>query len=288
MPARRPRPSGCCTTPVGPTALGRCDDGTTVTDWMEQERERGITIVSAAVTAELARSHHQHHRHPRPHRLHGRSAAQPARARRRRGGLRCGAGVEPQSETVWRQADRYSVPRICFVNKMDRPGADPSSARSTSIRERLGANPVAIQVPIGSEAGFPGVVDLLARARSIVWKDDPGVTRGPGEIPSRPERRKRPRAARAAWSSRSPRPTSELTGKVPRRRGDPTDELRAALRRATIAGQGHAGAVRLGAAQQGRAAGAGRRHRLSALAAGCAAGAGHQPGTTRRQTAAGR
>ena len=108
--------------------IGEVHEGAATMDFMEQEQERGITITSAATTAFLSgparRLPRQHHRHPRPRRLHHRGRALAARARRRGRRVRRVAGVEPQSETVWRQADKYGVPRICFVNKMDRVGAN--------------------------------------------------------------------------------------------------------------------------------------------------------------------
>src|SRR5574341_1854787 len=141
--------------------LGSVDEGNTVTDWMEQERERGITIVSAAITAEW-----------RGHRInlidtpgHIDFTAEVQRSLRVLDGgivvFDAVQGVEPQSETVWRQADRYSVPRICFVNKMDRVGASYERTLE-SIRDRLGANPLAMQIPMGFEAAFHGAVDLLS------------------------------------------------------------------------------------------------------------------------------
>src|SRR5512140_3502579 len=130
--------------------IGSVDEGTTVTDWMEQERERGITIVSAAVTAEW--KDYQINIIDTPGHIDFTAEVQRS-LRVLDGGIVVFdgvAGVEPQSETVWRQADRYGVPRICFINKMDRVGA--SYERSlASIKERLGANPVAMQLPIGSE-----------------------------------------------------------------------------------------------------------------------------------------
>lgn len=140
--------------------LGNVDDGTTVTDWMPQERERGITIVSAAVTAEW-----------KGHRLnlidtpgHIDFTAEVQRSLRVLDGgvvvFDSVQGVEPQSETVWRQADKYEVPRICFANKMDRVGASYERTID-SIRERLGANALQMQIAIGAEAGFTGVINLL-------------------------------------------------------------------------------------------------------------------------------
>ena len=151
--------------------LGNVDDGTTVTDWMAQERERGITIVSAAVTAEW-----------KGYRVnlidtpgHIDFTAEVQRSLRVLDGgvvvFDAVQGVEPQSETVWRQADRYQVPRICFANKMDRTGA---SYRRTieSIQQRLGANTLAMQIPIGEEAAFCGVINLLEE--EAVYFDDEG------------------------------------------------------------------------------------------------------------------
>jgi hypothetical protein len=124
MPARRPRPERILYYTGRSHKIGEVHDGAATMDFMEQEQERGITITSAATTCVLAKITHQHHRHAGPRRLHDRGRALDARARRRGRGVRRGAGVEPQSETVWRQADKYRVPRICFVNKMDRTGAD--------------------------------------------------------------------------------------------------------------------------------------------------------------------
>jgi len=161
--------------------LGSVDDGTTVTDWMEQERERGITIVSAAVSAEW--KGYQINIIDTPGHIDFTAEVQRS-LRVLDGGIvvfDAVQGVEPQSETVWRQADRYQVPRICFVNKMDRVGA--SFDRSIeSMRHRLGANVAAMQVPIGSEADFKGVVDLLTM-KAIVWDDSLGSDAVEAEIP---------------------------------------------------------------------------------------------------------
>jgi len=135
--------------------IGSVDAGTTVTDWMAQERERGITIVSAAITASWRE--HQVNLIDTP--AHIDFTAEVQRALRVLDGgivvFDAVHGVEPQSETVWRQADRFGVPRVCFVNKMDRLGADFGRAVEM-IRRRLGANAVALQLPMGAEAGFEG------------------------------------------------------------------------------------------------------------------------------------
>src|SRR5690554_2732360 len=140
--------------------IGSVDEGTTVTDWMVQERERGITIVSAAVSAEW--KGYQINLIDTPGHIDFTAEVQRS-LRVLDGGVvvfDAVQGVEPQSETVWRQADRYGVPRICFVNKMDRTGA--SYERTIEmVRTRLGANPVAVQLPIGAEANFKGLVDLM-------------------------------------------------------------------------------------------------------------------------------
>lgn len=161
--------------------IGNVDEGTTVTDWMAQERERGITIVSAAVTAEW--KNYQFNIIDTPGHIDFTAEVQRS-LRVLDGGIvvfDAVQGVEPQSETVWRQADRYLVPRICFINKMDRLGA--SFERSMqSIIDRLGANPIAMQIPIGEESNFLGVIDLL-EMKSIIWDDPDGREYSEGEIP---------------------------------------------------------------------------------------------------------
>ncbi|MEJ2209693.1 MAG: elongation factor G [Anaerolineae bacterium] len=161
--------------------MGNVDDGTTVTDWMEQERERGITITAAAVTCFWRDCQINIVDTPG----HIDFTAEVQRSLRVLDGgvvvFDAVAGVEPQSETVWRQADRYHVPRICFVNKMDRIGADFWHTVDM-IREQLAANPVAIQVPIGAEDGFRGGVDLLTM-QAVVYTDDLGSRQELGEIP---------------------------------------------------------------------------------------------------------
>ena len=150
--------------------IGEVHDGAATMDWMEQEQERGITITSAATTCFWD-----------DHRIniidtpgHVDFTIEVERSLRVLDGAVCCfdgvAGVEPQSETVWRQADRYKVPRICFCNKMDRMGAD-FDMNVQSIIDRLGANPLVLQMPIGKEADFVGVVDLV-KFKSVIWKDD--------------------------------------------------------------------------------------------------------------------
>ena len=150
--------------------IGEVHDGTAVMDWMAQEQERGITITSAATTCMW-----------RSHRIniidtpgHVDFTAEVERSLRVLDGavavFDAVGGVEPQSETVWRQADKYRVPRICFVNKMDRVGAD-FRRTVTQIREKLQANPVAIQLPLGAEDGFAGVIDLVAM-KAVRYRDE--------------------------------------------------------------------------------------------------------------------
>jgi len=156
--------------------MGEVHDGAAVMDWMEQEQERGITITSAATTCFWSGMEKQFPEH----RIniidtpgHVDFTIEVERSLRVLDGgvsLFCAVGgVESQSETVWRQADRYGVPRIAFVNKMDRPGADFFRVIQ-QLRDRLGANPVPIQIPIGAEDGFRGVVDLV-RMQAIYWDE---------------------------------------------------------------------------------------------------------------------
>jgi elongation factor G len=161
--------------------MGNVDDGTTVTDWMEQERERGITIQSAAITCFWRE--HQINIIDTPGHIDFTAEVQRS-LRVLDGGVvifDAVAGVEPQSETVWRQADRYSVPRICYVNKMDRTGADLWRTIEM-IEDRLSARPVAVQIPVGEESGFVGVVDLL-RMKALMYKDDLGADPQEADIP---------------------------------------------------------------------------------------------------------
>ncbi len=150
--------------------LGEVHDGTATMDWMEQEQERGITITSAATTC--AWNDHRINIIDTPG--HVDFTIEVERSLRVLDGavavFDSVAGVEPQSETVWRQADRYSVPRICFVNKMDRVGADFFRCVEM-MRDRLGAVPLVLQLPFGSEADFVGVIDLV-EMRAVRWKEE--------------------------------------------------------------------------------------------------------------------
>ncbi|MBV9601726.1 MAG: elongation factor G [Chloroflexi bacterium] len=161
--------------------IGEVHEGTATMDWMEQERERGITITAAATTAEW-----------KGHRIniidtpgHVDFTVEVERSLRVLDGgivvFDAVAGVEPQSETVWRQADKYRVPRICFVNKMDRTGA--SFTRTIDmIVERLGANPVPVQLPIGAESNYKGVVDLLNQ-KALIFGEKPNDPIQEGPVP---------------------------------------------------------------------------------------------------------
>ncbi|MCK4741641.1 MAG: elongation factor G [Anaerolineales bacterium] len=210
--------------------LGSVDDGTTVTDWMEQERERGITIVSAAVTA-----------HWRDYVInlidtpgHIDFTAEVQRSLRVLDGgvvvFDAVQGVEPQSETVWRQADLYRVPRICFVNKMDRVGA--SFERTIEmIRERLAANPIAVQMPVGEEAKFKGVVDLIEESL-ILWTDELGASRDVSDVPD--ELKQEVATRRQAMIEKIAETNESLTDKFIEGKEISPDELKTALRQAVL------------------------------------------------------
>jgi len=161
--------------------IGEVHEGAAVMDWMEQEQERGITITSAATTC--AWDDHVINIIDTPG--HVDFTVEVERSLRVLDGavavFDAVSGVEPQSETVWRQADKYGVPRICFINKMDRVGADFYAA-TESIVERLGGNPVAIQIPMGAESEFHGVIDLV-EMQAIVWHDEEGTQREIIDIP---------------------------------------------------------------------------------------------------------
>ncbi len=213
--------------------LGSVDEGTTVTDFMPQERERGITIQAAAITCTWR--DHQVNIIDTPGHIDFTAEVQRS-LRVLDGGVVVFdgvAGVEPQSETVWRQASRYGVPCIGFVNKMDRVGADYWRTIG-SIARRLGANPVAVQMPIGTESDFCGIVDLIEQ-RAILYcgeeHTDPAVVDVPEALQAEVARRREEMIEKLA----------ELDDDLAERYLEGEDlsaaELRAALRRATLAGQ---------------------------------------------------
>src|ERR1051325_1877426 len=211
--------------------IGEVHEGTAVMDWMEQEQERGITITSAATTCFW-----------RDIRIniidtpgHVDFTAEVERSLRVLDGA-CAVfdavhGVEPQSETVWRQADKYGVPRICFINKMDKTGADFEHAVDT-IRKRLNARPVAIQIPIGQESNFKGVIDLI-EMKSIVWNDETmGAEYETGEIPE--NLKKKAEAFHAQLVETVAEHDDELLHKFLEGENITPEELKKGLRNATI------------------------------------------------------
>jgi len=211
--------------------IGSVDDGTTVTDWMEQERERGITIVSAAVSAVW--KDYQINIIDTPGHIDFTAEVQRS-LRVLDGGIvifDAVQGVEPQSETVWRQADRYRVPRICFVNKMDRVGA--SFERTvTMVQERLGANPIPVQMPIGSESKFQGVIDLFTE-KAIYW--DEGLGEAPRITDAPPDLQPQISEMRDRMIEQIVEVDDELTLKYLEGEHISNEELKSALRKAVIA-----------------------------------------------------
>ncbi len=192
--------------------IGEVHDGAATMDWMEQEQERGITITSAATTTFW--KDHQINLIDTPG--HVDFTVEVERSLRVLDGAVAvfdgKEGVEPQSEQVWRQADKYDVPRICFVNKMDKVGADFYFSVQT-MEERLGANVIPIQLPIGSESEFEGIVDLV-EMNAKVWRGETklGETYDTIEIPADLQSR-RPMSTAPRCSKRSPRPTRRLLEK---------------------------------------------------------------------------
>ena len=163
--------------------IGEVHDGNATMDWMEQEQERGITITSAATTCNW--NDHRVNLIDTPG--HVDFTIEVERSLRVLDGavaiFDAVAGVEPQSETVWRQADKYQVPRICFVNKMDRVGADFDLCVRMMV-DRLGARPLVVQMPIGAESDFVGVIDLI-NMRAITWKEETlGAEYVHGDVPA--------------------------------------------------------------------------------------------------------
>jgi elongation factor G len=213
--------------------MGEVHDGTATMDHMVQEQERGITITSAATTAYW--KDHQINIIDTPGHIDFTAEVQRS-LRVLDGGVvvfDAVAGVEPQSETVWRQADQYGVPRICFVNKMDRVGAD-FERTVEMIKDRLKANPLPIQWPIGDESDFRGIVDLLTMEAAIWLEEDLGVKSVAAEIPD--DVLPSVLAARKRILENIVETDDELVVRYLDGDEITVDELRAALRRATIAG----------------------------------------------------
>jgi elongation factor G len=210
--------------------MGEVHDGTTTMDWMAQERERGITITAAATSCYWLG--HQVNIIDTPGHIDFTVEVQRS-LRVLDGGivvLDGVAGVEPQSETVWHQADRYSVPRICFINKMDRPGANFGHAIET-IRDRLGAEPVAVQIPLGAEDKFEGIVDLITD-KALVWADEMGTRQEEVDVPTHLEEetaRYRDVLLESLAEVDDAVATEYLDGK-----DIPVEEIRRALREATL------------------------------------------------------
>jgi elongation factor G len=213
--------------------MGSVDEGTTVTDWMEQERERGITITAAAVTCFW--KDHQINIVDTPGHIDFTAEVQRS-LRVLDGGVvvfDAMAGVEPQSETVWRQAQNFGVPLVAFINKMDRMGADFSRAVDT-MREKLSARPVAIQWPIGREEDFRGVVDLLDM-EAVVWSDELGAK--PEKVAIPPELEEEVHEARERAIERIVETDDELMMLYLEGEDVSPAQLREGLRKATLAGK---------------------------------------------------
>ncbi len=213
--------------------IGEVHEGTAVMDWMEQERERGITITSAATTTFWR--DHQINLIDTPGHIDFTAEVQRS-LRVLDGGIvvfDAVAGVQPQSETVWRQADRFAVPRLAFVNKMDRVGAN-FWRTVDMIVDRLGAHPVAIQLPIGSESNFQGVIDLIT-SEAIVYTDELGTQHESREIPE--EIKSEAADSRDHMVALIADNDEALGEKYVSGEPISVDELKAALRSATIAGK---------------------------------------------------
>ena len=211
--------------------MGEVHEGAAVMDWMAQEQERGITITSAATTCEW-----------RDHRIniidtpgHVDFTVEVERSLRVLDGaialFDSVAGVEPQSETVWRQADKYRVPRIAYINKMDRIGADFERGVQTMI-DRLGANPVPVQLPIGAEADFKGIVDLIGM-KAIVYKDELGKEQDIVDIPA--EMADDAAAAREKLLDEVSHHDDELVELILEEQEISPERLKQAIRKATLA-----------------------------------------------------
>ena len=221
--------------------IGEVHDGAAVMDWMEQEQERGITITSAATTCFWKGTDQQHPEH----RIniidtpgHVDFTIEVERSLRVLDGavvVFCGtAGVEPQSETVWRQADRYGVPRMVFVNKMDRAGADFERVVG-QIEDRLGAKPVPLQIAIGAEENFVGVVDLIEMKALYFNEEDQGLSVSKVDIPD--ELLAAAEEARESLVEAAAESCEELTEKYLEGIALTANEIRAGIRQRTIANE---------------------------------------------------
>jgi len=212
--------------------IGEVHEGTAVTDWMEQERERGITITAAAIST----SWNDHRINIIDTPGHVDFTIEVERSMRVLDGVIavfCSVGgVQPQSETVWRQADRYKVPRIAFINKMDRTGANFFKVYS-QLRDRLRANAVAIQIPIGSETELRGIVDLV-RMRAKIYANDLGTDIQDTEIPA--DVKDQAQEYRAKLIESVAETDDALTEKYLEGEDLTEEEIRSALRKGTIAG----------------------------------------------------
>lgn len=215
--------------------IGEVHDGAATMDWMEQEQERGITITSAATTCFWTRNDEEYRINIIDTPGHVDFTMEVERSLRVLDGAVAVfdgvAGVEPQSETVWRQADKYKVPRLCFINKLDRAGA--SFDRSfASIEERLGANAIALQIPIGMEDHFLGVVDLITM-KALVWNDETkGAEYDTTDIPA--DLQGKAEEARAKMIEAIANVDDHLMEKYLEEEEITEDEIRTALRKGTL------------------------------------------------------
>src|SRR5687768_14472632 len=210
--------------------IGEVHDGAATMDWMEQEQERGITITSAATTCEW--DNHRINIIDTPG--HVDFTVEVERSLRVLDGavalFDSVAGVEPQSETVWRQADKYQVPRIAYINKMDRIGADFERGVQTMI-DRLGAHPVPIQLPIGAESEFAGIIDLV-EMKATVYHDELGKDYEVVEIPE--DMRDEADQAREHLLEEVSHYDDELMEMILEETEIPVERLKAAIRKATL------------------------------------------------------
>ncbi len=262
--------------------IGEVHEGAATMDWMEQEQERGITITSAATTAFWNGKRLNIIDTPG----HVDFTIEVERSLRVLDGAVCvldlNQGVEPQTETVWRQGDKYKVPRIVFANKMDKTGAD-FYKRLQDIIDRLGAKPIAIQLPIGSENNFKGLIDLV-RMKAVVWDDEAlGAKYHDERDPDRHGRE----------GQGTPREDAGSRRRTRRRRARRLSRWQGARRGHAEApdpqGRAHrrllSRSLRLGLQEQGRAAPARRGCRLSAVAGRRARHQGHRRKGQRRSSA---